>query len=346
MEKMQIEVVGRENKDEGPDSGVNSDEESSEEEVGDIDEELKYQQDDPNVVSQRHLKHTNMQDRAQEDMDFPDEVETPLKQARVRFQNYRGITSLKNCDWDPYENLPEDYSKIWRFQNFEAAYKDSVRQAIDEGLPLNGTYITIVLEIAPGSGDSSLFKLKQALVLSTLFPHETKLSTMHFKLNRTTENKEPIPSKMNMEFHCGFRRMTLQPTLSAETNPGNRSEKLRHLRFMRRDMPCIATAVCPIVFAPCKVMVFTENSVKSESVDIVAAQGVVLPPNPLKVILKRIILTGYPLKCHKKKCVARYMFFDPKDIKYFRPVEIWTKNGLKVSLYFTQNNSNIMFFIV
>lgn len=26
------------------------------------------------------------------------------------------------------------------------------------------------------------------------------------------------------------------------------------------------------------------------------------------------------------------MFFEPKDIKYFRPVEIYTRNGLKVSL--------------
>lgn len=54
-----------------------------------------------------------------------------------------------------------------------------------------------------------------------------------------------------------------------------------------------------------------------------------MPPNPLKVILKRIILTGYPLKCHKKKCVGRWMFFEPKDIKYFRPVQLFTKNGLQ-----------------
>jgi len=77
--------------------------------------------------------------------------------------------------------------------------------------------------------------MQQAVILSTLFPHETKLSTMHFKLNRTTENKEPIPSKLKMEFHCGFRRMTLQPVLSAETNPGTPNEKLKFLRFMRPD---------------------------------------------------------------------------------------------------------------
>lgn len=54
------------------------------------------------------------------------------------------------------------------------------------------------------------------------------------------------------------------------------------------------------------------------------ATGIVLPPDPLKIILKRIILTGYPLRCHKKKATVRYMFFDPKDIKYFRPVELYT----------------------
>lgn len=197
-------------------------------------------------------------------------------------------------------------------------------------MPLNGTYITVVLEIAKDSGDSSLFSMQQAVILSTLFPHETKLTTMHFKLNRTLENKEPIPSKLPMEFHCGFRRMKLEPVLSAETNPGAASEKLKYLRFMRDDQPAIASAICPIVFAPCKVICFTEKSLTSESVDIVAATGIVLPPNPLKVILKRIILTGYPLKCHKKRCVARYMFFEPKDIKYFKPVEVFTKNGLKV----------------
>ena len=115
FDKMQIAVVGRENQNDGEDSGISDDEDESSDEVGDADEELKYQQDDPNLQSQRHAKQTNMEERAQEDMDFPDEVDTPLKEARIRFQKYRGIKTLKNCDWDPYENLPEEYSKIWRF---------------------------------------------------------------------------------------------------------------------------------------------------------------------------------------------------------------------------------------
>ena len=164
------------------------DDDESESEIGDIDEELKYMEHDPNQISKKHAKHTDLETRAQEDMDFPDEVDTPEKEARIRFMKYRGIKSLKNCDWDPFENLPQEYSRIWRFQNFQAAQKDSIQQAIEEGLPLNGTYINIVLEIAEGSEDSALFTANQAVVLSTLFPHECKLTTMHFKLKRTIEN--------------------------------------------------------------------------------------------------------------------------------------------------------------
>jgi len=57
--------------------------------------------------------------------------------------------------------------------------------------------------------------------------------------------------------------MTLEPVFSAETNPGSASEKLKFLRYMRYDMPAVATAICPIVFNPCKVICFTETSLKS-----------------------------------------------------------------------------------
>ena len=66
-------------------------------------------------MSQKHIKHTDLEERDREDMDFPDEVDTPFEDARKRFQKYRGIRSLKTAEWDPYENLPEDYAKIFRF---------------------------------------------------------------------------------------------------------------------------------------------------------------------------------------------------------------------------------------
>lgn len=193
-------------------------------------------------------------------MDFPDEVDTPFKEARQRFQKYRGVKSLKNCDWDPYENLPPEYSKIWRFQSYQAAYKDSVQQVIEEGLPINGTFISIVLEL--DQDQHTMFHLNQAVILSTLFPHECKLSTMHFKINRSFENKDIVPSKTSMEFHCGFRRLKVKPIFCAETNPSSATEKYKYMRFLRDDMSAVATVYAPIVFSPCKVLCFTEESLK------------------------------------------------------------------------------------
>jgi pre-rRNA-processing protein TSR1 len=51
---------------------------------------------------------------------------------------------------------------------------------IEEGLPINGTYIRIVLEI--DASHLASFSLSESLILSTLFPHECKLSVMHYKI--------------------------------------------------------------------------------------------------------------------------------------------------------------------
>lgn len=120
--QMEIKVQGRANEDAKSVQSLNED--------SDDDDEAPLNQsfyEDPNKISQKHQKYTDLESRAREDMDFPDEVDTPLDQeARKRFIKYRGIKSFKNCDWDPYENLPPAYSKIWRFQNYSQAQKDSV----------------------------------------------------------------------------------------------------------------------------------------------------------------------------------------------------------------------------
>ena len=47
------------------------------------------------------------------------------------------------------------------------------------------------------------------------------------------------------------------------------------------------------------------------------------------MVLKRIVLSGYPVRVHKKKAVVRWMFHNPDDVRWFRPLELWTKHGLR-----------------
>ncbi|KAI3950802.1 hypothetical protein MKW92_042486 [Papaver armeniacum] len=49
--------------------------------------------------------------------------------------------------------------------------------------------------------------------------------------------------------------------------------------------------------------------------------------HPGRFSMASVELTGYPLRVQKSKATVRYMFHHPKDITWFKPVELWTKCG-------------------
>lgn len=46
----------------------------------------------------------------------------------LRFQKYRGLKSFRTSPWDPKENLPRDYARIFQFQDFFRTRKHLFRQ--------------------------------------------------------------------------------------------------------------------------------------------------------------------------------------------------------------------------
>jgi len=59
------------------------------------------------------------------------------------------------------------------------------------------------------------------------------------------------------------------------------------------------------------------------------ATGNLLEINAHRILLKRKVLTGFPCRTHRRRAVLRYMFWNADDIRYFKPLDLWTKNGLK-----------------
>ena len=69
-----------------------------------------------------------------DDREFPDEVDTPRDvPARIRFQRYRGMRSFRTSPWDPYENLPRDYARIFQFEDFRRTERAVRKRAEEEG---------------------------------------------------------------------------------------------------------------------------------------------------------------------------------------------------------------------
>ncbi|XP_051522120.1 pre-rRNA-processing protein TSR1 homolog [Myxocyprinus asiaticus] len=252
---------------------------------------------------------------------FPDEVDTPLDvSAKTRFQRYRGLKSFRSSPWDPMENLPPNYSRIYQFQNFERMRRRILAEAMsEEEGAMVGWYVTLhIVDVPPSVIES--FQAGKPLVLVSLLPHEQKMSVMHMLVRQHPSNTEPIKAKEELVFQCGFRRFRASAIFSQHTS----ADKHKMERFLRPDAPTVMSVYAPITFPTAGVLVFKQ---RGNGMQDLVATGSLLGCDPRRVVLKRIVLSGHPFKINRRSVVVRYMFFNRDDILWFKPVELRSKWG-------------------
>lgn len=271
---------------------------------------------------------------AQTNLEFPDEVDTPMEQpARVRFARYRGLKSLRTGEWDPKEQLPRDYASIFQFRNLQATRKRTLAAAAmdaatkepsdQENFAQPGTRVYIEMMNVPQADQEKMYHMvknrQTPVVACGLLRHENRRSVVHFAVKRLDSVPEEavVKAKMPLELHCGFVRFTGRPMFS-EHNANSDKHKME--RYLVPERPTVVTFYGPAIFTPAPALLSYIDG------DLIAA-GSALGADPDRIILKRIILTGYPFKTQKKRAVVRFMFFNPEDIRWFKPVELWTKLG-------------------
>jgi pre-rRNA-processing protein TSR1 len=304
---------------------------------------------------------------AKEDDEFPDEVDTPYDMsARKRFARYRALQSFRTSPWHPKENLPLDYARIYQFENFSGAQKrvltegklaeslqhtnllkgksggsakhgdsmsvtDADDSAVDNSGVVPGTNNTYVCSdqyvfITIGSLPSEVLTRLQTVGYVTMFSilqHENKLSVVNYNVTRCATYADPIKSKDPMIMHTGFRSFLAKPIYS-ESNINSDKHKLE--RFFKSDKFTVASVYGPVTFLPCPLLMFKKLD---NGRLVLAATGSLHSVDPDRIILKKIILTGLPMRVRKRYAVVKHLFYDPQDVRWFKPAELYTKRGLR-----------------
>merc|ERR1712046_208752 len=134
---------------------------------------------------------------------------------------------------------------------------------------------------------------------------------------------------------AGFRVFKARPIYSTDDI---RADKHKLERFFHVGRNVIASMYMPICYGPLPLLMFRESpaaeQAKEERNDTptrtqleLMAVGSFRCVDPGRIILKKIVLSGYVNKVHKNKAVIKYMFYFPEDVLWFRPLELWTKYG-------------------
>lgn len=258
---------------------------------------------------------------AQEEKKYPDEIDTPQDvAARTRFQKYRALESFRTSPWDKKENLPLEYASIYQFRNFEKTKKRVLKESknLDGAQP--GMYITVYIAGVDYQGWTTYQSANNYVIIYGLLPYENQMSCLNAVVTRVSDSEIPIKSKERLIVQCGYRRFIINPIFSQHTN----GDKHKYERYFRPGETVVATFFAPIQFPPAPILFFMENPNSSLSL---VASGRLISCNPDRIILKRVVLSGHPLKIHRKTATIRYMFFNKDDVNYFKPCRLRTKCG-------------------
>ncbi|KAL7717502.1 Ribosome biogenesis protein BMS1/TSR1 C-terminal domain-containing protein [Entamoeba marina] len=264
-------------------------------EVNEIIEEVYDDDDDEelmdtnNAMSEKYNKYSV----------FPDKYRVGLNEcAKDTFKGYRGLRSLRQTEWECDDDLPETYSSLIQFDNFKkmTEYYGEVDDGIEQG-----SYISLVLGGLTGG--------LVGKVVSSLRQFEDNPSIVHVLF--TVENDAlPLASEATYIIQIGDRRYKREVIFSENNMLGG---KWKTIKYAAPGSSIIGSFYGFVCYPPAPTLLFQvidgrEELVATGSLDI--------------------LLTGRPIKIGKRKVTVKGLFTQPSDAKWFKPIELMTKQGI------------------
>lgn len=199
----------------------------------------------------------------------------PNESGKERLDNFRGIKSLSNCDWDCDEydiEAPSIWSRLLRISNYKATRNKLNKDTIKEAQVNIGTKVKIFLR-APALLLERINCQAQPFTIYELLKHEHKLGVCNFSYESWEDFEETIPSRESIVVQYGPRRQVIQPVFNQASNNSNNVHKSEN--FARPGDTVIATAIAPVLFNNAPVIYFRTNGSSDGNVEFIG-QGTFL----------------------------------------------------------------------
>jgi pre-rRNA-processing protein TSR1 len=282
--------------------------------------------DDPSPEDEAEAIRTYRNARkneAAEDLEFPDEIELYSNVlARERLARYRGLRSLKTSKWETEEDKPHEpaeWPRLLEVKDYKSAKNRMMSEALSGGVQ-PGTRVNVYLRNVPLQLQQR-YTRGQPRAAYSLLRHEHKRTAIHFSITLNSEVAKPIQSKEELIMQCGPRRFIINPLFSQPGVTSNDVHKFN--RYLHPGRTAIASFIAPLTWGSVPALFFRRTPTGLELI----GTGTSLPPSQSRVIAKRIVLTGHPFKIHKQLVTVRYMFFNARDVAWFKALQLWTKRG-------------------
>lgn len=293
-------------------------------------EELDEDEDAAQLAAYR----ANKKDEAEDDLEFPDEVELhPNVLARERLARYRGLKSLRTSPWEQDEDRahePEEWRRLLQVQDYQASRSRARNEALVGGVQ-PGTRVHIHIKGVSAEARQAYDPAKPVTLFS-LLRHEQKRTAVNFLINLSSDYSRSIKSKEELIMQCGPRRFIIKPLFSQGGSTPNDVHK--YSRYLHPGQSAVATFMAPVTWGSVPALFYRRSKPDEKRAEdepdlplTLVGTGTSLPPSTNRVIAKRIILTGHPYHIHKKIVTIRYMFFNREDVEWFKALPLWTKRG-------------------
>ena len=125
------------------------------------------------------------------------------------------MKSFRDSKWDKYESLPQDYSRLYKLENYKHMAKLARRE--HKACVQPGTYIEISIANVPETVMTSFDSELAPLVLLSLLRFENKMSVVNMALTRNPGNETVLKSKDDIVYVTPLRMFSASTLFSEKS---------------------------------------------------------------------------------------------------------------------------------